>query len=199
MQIKPGFRVQDVAAARELVRAHPFATIVTPDLRATRMPCLLDDDGLAILTHVARADPVAERLGGPLLLLFYGPDGYVSASWYGEDTIPTWNNVTLQMRGTPERFGDALPLRRTVDHFEAAVEHPWSLDRLGDTARQMADEVVAFRVRAQSWHLEAKLSQDKPEAEQARVLAGLERPGPYANAPLAGAMRSSPATLHGMP
>ena len=56
--------------------------------------------------------------------VFQGSDGYVSASWYRDDTIPTWNHVTLHVRGTPEPFDDALPvLRRTVDHFEAAVEH----------------------------------------------------------------------------
>jgi predicted FMN-binding regulatory protein PaiB len=69
------------------------------------------------------------------------------------------------------------------------VEHQWSLDRLGDTAREMADEVVAFRLEAASWHAEAKLPQDKPDAERARVLAGLEGPGTYANAVLAVAMR----------
>jgi transcriptional regulator len=114
----------------------------------------------------------------------------VSASWYGEDTIPTWNHVTLHVRGTPTRYDDAMPvLRQTVDRFEAAVEQPWSLDRMGDTAREMADQVVAFRLSAASWHLEAKLSQDKPADERARVLGGLEAPGPYANAPLAEAMR----------
>src|SRR3954467_12419130 len=176
-----------------MVRAHPFTTIVTADLRATHMPCLPEEGsaGLAVLSHVARADPVAERLGGPVLMIFQGPRGYVSASWYEDETIPTWNHVTLHVRGTPQLFDDALPLlRRTVDHFEAAVERPWSLDRMGDTAREMADEVVAFRLRADSWHLEAKLSQDKPEEERARVLAGLSRPGLYPNAPLADAMRA---------
>jgi transcriptional regulator len=125
-----------------------------------------------------------------VLLIFQGPHGYVSASWYASETIPTWNHVTLHVRGTPERFADALPvLRRTVEHFEAAVEHPWSLDRMGDTARSMADEVVAFRLRAASWHAEGKLSQDKPDDERARVLAGLEGPGAYADARLAAAMR----------
>jgi transcriptional regulator len=136
------------------------------------------------------ADPVSRALDGPLLLIFHGPHGYVSASWYDDETIPTWNHVTLHVRGVPELFDDAMPvLRATVDHFEAAVERPWSLDRMGETAREMADQVVAFRLRADSWHAEAKLSQDKPAAEQARVLAGLERPGPYANSPLAAAMR----------
>jgi transcriptional regulator len=190
VRIKPEFDVGDLAAAREAVRAHPFATIVSPALRATRMPCLVDDDAeeLAILGHVARADPLAADLGGPLLFLFTGPHGYVSAGWYGEDTIPTWNHVTLQLRATPERFADALPvLRRTVDHFETE----WSLDRMGATAREMADQVIAFRAVAGWWHLEAKLSQDKPDEERARVLAGLEAPGPYANPEVAAAMRRS--------
>src|SRR3954469_10325481 len=177
-----------------MVRAHPFTTIVTADLRATHMPCLLEEgsDGLAVLSHVARADPVAERLGGPLLMIFQGPRRYVSASWYETETIPTWNHVALHVRGTPQLFDDALPvLRRTVDHFEAGVEEPWTLDRMGDTAREMADKVVAFRLRADSWHAEAKLSQDKPAEERARVIAGLEGPGAYANAALAAAMRAS--------
>ena len=143
-----------------------------------------------MLGHVACADPVSQALGGPVLLIFHGPHGYVSASWYESETIPPWNHVTLHVRGTPHVFDDPMPvLRRTVDHFEAAVEHHWSLGRLGTAARQMADKVVAFRVPAESWHAEAKLSQDKPEVERTRVLAGLEKPGPYANPPLATVMR----------
>jgi transcriptional regulator len=192
MRIKPGFRIAGLAAARDIVRAHPFATIVSPDLEMTRMPCLVDEeaDGLAILGHVARADPFAAQLGQPLLFVFSGPHGYVSASWYEGETIPTWNHVTLQLTATPELFADALPvLRRTVDHFERAVERPWSLDRMPGTAREMADEVIAFRAAAEDWHAEAKLSQDKPDDERARVLAGLQRPGPYAHPALAEAMR----------
>ena len=192
MHIEEAFQLGDVRSAKSIARAHPFATIVTADLRATHMPCLVDEDaeGLVILGHVACPDPVSEALDGPVLLVFHGPHGYVSASWYESDTIPTWNHVTLHVRGTPELFDDAMPvLRSTVDHFESALEQRWSLDRMGQTARDMADQVVAFRLRAASWHAEAKLSQDKPQEERARVLAGLEGSGPYANAPLAATMR----------
>ena len=200
MHIKRAFELGDLQAARALARAHPFATIVTAGLRATHMPCLLDEraEGLVLLGHVARADPVSEALDAPVLLIFHGPHGYVSASWYESETIPTWNHVTLHVRGTPEPFEDAMPvLERTVEHFEAAVERPWSLERMGRTAREMADQVVAFRLRAESWHAEAKLSQDKPAHERTRVLAGLETPGPYANAPLAAAMRRAGVRARG--
>jgi transcriptional regulator len=192
VQIKREFRITDVESARAVVRDHPFATIVSPDLGMTRMPCLLENDapGLVIVGHVARADPMADRLDGPLLFIFAGPDGYISASWYEEDTIPTWNNVTLQLRGSPERFADALPvLRRTVDHFESRVEQPWSLDRMGPTAREMADQVVAFRLRATNWHLEAKMSQDKPARERTRLMERLQGTGAYANHALAQEMQ----------
>ncbi len=191
MHIEDAFALDDVRTARSIASAHPFATIVTADLRATHMPCLLDEDAveLVLLGHVARADPVCASLDGPLLLIFHGPHGYISSSWYEDDRIPTWNHVTLHVRGTPELLPDALPvLARTVDHFESAVEHPWSLARMGDEARAMADKVVAFRLRADSWHAEAKLSQDKPLRERARVIAGLRAPGPYENAALAAAM-----------
>src|SRR4051794_30015001 len=198
MRIKDEFRLDRAESARSIVRAHPFATIITPELRATHMPCLVDEagDDVAILGHVARADPVADALDGPLLLIFQGPHGYVSASWYGDDTIPTWNHVTLHVRGIPELLADPMPLlRRTVDHFEAAVEHPWSLDRMGDTAREMAGQVRAFRLEAEWWHAEAKLSQDKPADEQARIVAGLEERGPYENQVLAAAMRRGGAPV----
>ncbi|MBW3607834.1 MAG: FMN-binding negative transcriptional regulator [Actinobacteria bacterium] len=192
MHIQDAFALGEVEAARAIVRAHPFATIVGAELRATHMPCLVEEEaeGVVLLSHIAKPDPAVAALDGPLLMIFHGPHGYVSASWYEDDAIPTWNHVTLHVRGTPERLDDALPvLRRTVEHFEAAVEQPWSLERMGDTAREMADEVVAFRLRAESWHAEAKLSQDKPASERSRVLAGLDAPGPYANPPLAAAMR----------
>jgi transcriptional regulator len=200
MHIKPAFQLSDVEQARSIARAHPFATIVTADLRATHMPCLVDEeaDGLVILGHVARADPVVEALAGPVLLIFQGPHGYVSASWYEQDMIPTWNHVTLHVRGTPELLDDPLPvLERTVDHFEAAVEQPWSLRRLDDGGRDTSGAVVAFRLRAGSWHAEGKLSQDKPADECARLIAALEAPGPYRNAPLAALMRRFAAVRRG--
>jgi transcriptional regulator len=192
VRIQAAFKIDSIAVARSVVRAHPFATIVSSELRATHMPCLLDEasEELTILGHVARADPAAQALGGRVLMIFHGPHGYVSASWYGDETIPTWNHVTLHVWGTAHVLDDAMPvLRRTVDHFEAAVPDPWSLDRMGDTAREMADRVVAFRLRTDSWHAEAKLSQDKPAAERARVLAGLQAPGRYRNPQLAAAMQ----------
>ena len=67
MRIKDEFRAKDVETARAIVRAHPFATIVTAGLRATHMPCLLDEaaDGLAVLgTSRARTRRASSSTAG---------------------------------------------------------------------------------------------------------------------------------------
>ena len=88
MRIKKAFELDDLRSARAIVRAHPFATLVSAELRATHMPCLLDEDAdeLTLLGHVARADPFADVLDESLLAIFAGPHGYVSASWYDRES-----------------------------------------------------------------------------------------------------------------
>ena len=44
MHIEEAFALDDVKTARAIVRAHPFATIVGADLRATHMPCLVEEE-----------------------------------------------------------------------------------------------------------------------------------------------------------
>ena len=44
VHIEEAFALDELETARAIVRAHPFATIVGADLRATHMPCLVDED-----------------------------------------------------------------------------------------------------------------------------------------------------------
>ena len=174
------------------------------DLRAAHVPCLLDpvhDAGgageqLVVIGHTARADPVvsALRSGQEVLLVFQGPNGYISPAWYGEGpSPPTWNFTAVHVRGIPEVLegGEAFSvLERTVEHFEAARDDPWQL--CGDGlayARRIAQETAPFRVRSAAIQAKAKLSQDKPRRIQDRVIAALQAGGPYQNTQLAAEMR----------
>jgi hypothetical protein len=73
------------------------------------VPFLLehDDAGRAVLrAHVARANPVwqAARRDVDSLVVFQGPQAYVSPGWYASKAehgkvAPTWNYVMVQARG----------------------------------------------------------------------------------------------------
>jgi predicted FMN-binding regulatory protein PaiB len=104
--------MQDV---RRLIRNHGWAVLVvgrSGDLQAAHVPCLLDPvhdargaaEQLVIIGHTARADPVvsALRSGQQVLLVFQGPNGYISPAWYGEGpSPPTWNSPPSTSAGSP--------------------------------------------------------------------------------------------------
>jgi len=201
------YAMKSMEDVRRLIREHGWALLVvgsSGDLRAAHVPCLLDpvhDAGgageqLVIIGHTARADPVVSELlsGQEVLLVFQGPNGYISPAWYGEGpSPPTWNFTAVHVRGIPQVLegGEAFSvLERTVEHFEAARDDPWELR--GDAlayARRIAQETAPFRVRAAAIQAKAKLSQDKPRRIQDRVIAALEEGGPYRNTQLAAEMR----------
>jgi Putative FMN-binding domain len=110
------YAMKSMEDVRRLIRDHGWAVLVvgrSGDLRAAHVPCLLDpvhDAGgaaeqLVIIGHTARADPVVSELlsGQEVLLVFQGPNGYISPAWYGEGpSPPTWNFTTVHVRGIPE-------------------------------------------------------------------------------------------------
>ena len=204
MLVHRQFRLDDPAEIRRLIDEYGWATLASADasgtIRATHMPCLLESDGapeepLTILSHVARADPQAGDVleGRELLLIFQGPHGYVSAGWYEAGPyVSTWNYLAVHVRGTPRvvEGDEALAiLRQTLERFERAREQPFELDSVLDYARRIASGTVCFRLPATEVVAKAKLSQDKPAEVRERVIAALERPGPYSQPELARAMR----------
>src|SRR5918993_2827562 len=80
----------DRAALHAVVAARPFATwVVHVDRRlvVNHLPVLLHADRGQLGTlvgHVARANPVWKQLrpSTPSVMIFHGPQGYVTPSWY---------------------------------------------------------------------------------------------------------------------
>lgn len=207
MHVQDQFAMRSMEDVRRLVRSHGGALLVVAasgELQAAHVPCMLDplhDAGgrskeLVVVGHTARADPVSAALLGrdQVLLIFQGAHGYISPAWYGEGPhLPTWNFTAVHMRGMPDVLeGDEgfWVLERSVEHFESARTEPWRLG--GDAmvyARRIASETVPFRLRSANIQAKAKLSQDKERRIQDRIIAALERRGPYHNRELAAEMR----------
>lgn len=207
MRDNPDYAFGGEDAARALIRAHPWATMFStgPDGPvASHYPFLLDEsveagDGLVLLSHVGRPDERRHGLGErPLLVVFYGPSGYISPSWYGiSPAVPTWNFTTVHATGTPEILsGDEnlAVLERLVDHFESPLPEPYRMrrDELTEAyAERIVHGTVGFRLRVERWEGKEKMSQDKPAEVVDRIIDALEGDGPYANPALAGRMRAA--------
>lgn len=201
MRHTPTYIVTDPEVVKRLIRENPWATFVsqTADgLTASHYPVLLDeaDEGIAIVSHFGRPDDETHHLGErEVLVIIQGPHGYISPSWYdGEGFIPTWDHVTAHLYGTPELLSpeeNFAVLSRLVDHFEQHVPAPCSLRQDEAVARQVATGTTGLRLRVERFDARLKLSQNKPEAVQQRILEELAHGAghPYRNKALARELR----------
>jgi transcriptional regulator len=204
MHIQPKYTMSAVEA-RRVIAEHGWARVVTrgPEgLRATYGFFLLEDmpgEQIVVVGHFARADPQCADIEArtPALLIFEGPHGFVSASWYRPeltDVPSTMNHLSVHLHGTPQALdGDEQfdVLRRTLEHHETALgESQWRLEGGGlKLSRRIAAQTVAFRLRADRVEAKAKLSQAMPRPVRERIVERLEQPGPHQHNELAELMR----------
>jgi transcriptional regulator len=184
------FAMDDLKAQHAVIAACDFGIVVSTGadrLVATHIPMMLEPaEGKfgTLYGHMARANPHGTLLAdGEVLVIFNGPHGYVSPTWYSDRTmnVPTWNYVAVHAYGTPEALpaGDSAGhLGRLVAKYEGARANGWSMSELKDDLREMLpQQVIPFRIEISRIEGKAKLSQNKPRAERERVIEGLKAAG----------------------
>jgi transcriptional regulator len=198
------FARSDAAAIRRVVDEFGFATLITAagiEPMLSHVPILVEhgpDGPVAAIGHVAAANPHAALLGGgPAMLLFQGPQGYVSPNWYTSpaQSVPTWNYVAVHLHGTIERQDTPAEKRIIVDalsaRHEAAFAKPWTSDKMTpELLEKMLDAIVGFRLRVTRIDAKFKLSQNRSLADREGVLRGLEARETPGDDALAAWMRS---------
>lgn len=167
-----------------LMHAYPFATVVANTangLVANHLPFELAGDMLH--GHAARGNELAQMDGAEVLLVFRGPDGYVSPNWYptkhetGRE-VPTWNYAVIHVHGRLRVIDDAVWLRvlleRLTDHHEAGQPQPWKVaDAPEDHIAKSLPAIVGLEVSIERVEGKFKLSQNHPARNRAGVIAGL--------------------------
>lgn len=197
MYVPRAFTLADAQVAAA-IDAAPFATLVTADgdgmPLASHIPVLRDGD--ALVGHVARANPHAALLaaGRVTTVIFHGPHAYVSPTWYASGpAVPTWNYIAVHAIGHPVAITDEIAVRATLDALSRTFEtgeRPWRLADQADTfIAGLVRGIIAFRLVPDRVDAKAKLSQNRPPADRAGVIAALLHSTLPGDRDLAAAMR----------
>ncbi|WP_255621502.1 FMN-binding negative transcriptional regulator [Pseudonocardia sp. DSM 110487] len=198
----PRFATDDPRHAVELVRAHPFALVVSsvdgvpvgtnvPVIEQGRVDATFV--GTTLLGHMAKANPHWRGFEGspPVLVVFGGPHGYVSPTAYATDpAVPTWNYAAVHLTGTVELITDPgatlAVVEATVRAMESTRTPAWCPSaRSRERFAQILPGVVAFRIHVTAERSLFKLSQDIDAERRGRVQDELRSTG---NVPLADLM-----------
>ena len=181
----------DLGVLQALIRAHPLGTWATQgdgELIVNHVPFVLDPSsgpyGL-LRCHVARANSVWQLFSKtvPSVVVFHGPNAYVSPSWYPSKqahgkVVPTWNYAVVHAHGIPAVVEDPTRLLEHLTQLTASQEGsrsvPWKpSDAPAAFIEQMSKQVVGIEIPIATILGKWKVSQNRSSLDRAGVVAGL--------------------------
>ena len=195
MYIPQHYTETRLEALHALMRTHPLATIVTTSRSgpvANHVPLELDPTAGpngTLRGHVARVNPVwhDHAADQPVLVIFQGPQAYVSPAWYPSKrtdprVVPTWNYAVVHAYGRATIIHDRAWLHelvtRLTSHHERDRPEPWHVtDAPPDYVERMLHGIVGFEIPIERLEGKWKMSQNHPTANRAGVVDGLRSAG----------------------
>ena len=196
MYIPPHFNEDRIDVLHDAIRNAGLATLVTmtaDGMIASHLPLLIDPNPApygTLIGHLARANPQTKTTDQAVqaMVVFQGPDGYISPSLYAtkretEKVVPTWNYVAIHAYGTIAFFDDPDRLlgvvTRLTRQYETPRRQPWAVtDAPADFVQGMLRAIVGLSIPIDRLEGKYKMSQNRPKADHAGIVAGLERDGP---------------------
>jgi transcriptional regulator len=193
------FKHNDLAAMHQLMHAHPLATMVTlanEGINANHIPLHLSPDAGEFGTlrgHVARANPIWQDFNADVetLVIFQGPDCYISPSFYPtkqEDhkVVPTWNYAVVHAYGKLQVFDDAAWVRANLEalttQHEASNARPWTVSEAPpDYIDNLLNAIVGIELVIGKISGKFKMSQNQNARNLEGVLTGLQQRGDAAS------------------
>ena len=191
MYLPSHFEETRVDVLHDLMRQHPLASLVTLGTQGLNANHLPFEVGAApapygtLRGHVARANPVWRDYSRDTeaLVIFHGPEVYISPSWYETkkqtgEVVPTYNYAVVHAYGRVQIVDDRLWLRdlvtRLTERFESGRPAPW---QVSDAPQPFIDKqlgaIVGIEIVISKLTGKWKASQNRPAADRASVVEAL--------------------------
>lgn len=179
MYLPPQFNAKDETHALAIMRAHPFASLISMDDEGapfvTHLPFhLIQRDGQHVLLgHCAKPNPHWRYLQSrpQALVTFMGPQAYMSPRVYPDLTrVPTWSylavHVKVEATLVEEPQAKDRLLKQLIGDHEPAYAAQWR-GLAEDYQHKMLNGIVAFELRITEMQCKLKLNQHRPESHAA--------------------------------
>ncbi len=178
---------------RALIQRYPLATLVSigsNGLEANHIPLYLvpgEGPQPVLQGHVARANPLWQEASpdGEVMVIFQGPQHYISPSWYAtkagtDKVVPTWNYAIVHAHGPLQVRDDPDWIRQQMVALTAQQERgltqPWHVDDApSDFTERLIGQVVGIEIPISRWVGKWKVSQNQPLCNRDSVVTHLEQ------------------------
>ena len=192
MYLPKKFEEKATETLHTLINNYPFGALIINcdgEIVANHMPFLFEPsrgDFGALNCHVAKANSVWRSMSEDTecLVIFQGPDCYISPSWYPSKrhhgkAVPTWDYVVVHARGYPKVIDNSEWLINHVSDLSSMHEvnrpNPWKVsDAPVEYINRMIGAIIGIEITISKLSGKWKVSQNRPKSDQLGILAGLE-------------------------
>lgn len=162
-----------------------FATIITAKDSfpiATHLPFIVTtkDDNIILTSHFAKANEHWQDIENKnVLVIFSEPHAYISTKNYDKElNVPTWNYISIHAYGQGKLITEIDKtfeiLEKTIDNYETSYRKQW--DNLPEDYKiKMSKGIVAFEIFITDLQAKKKLSQNRTETEQRKIIDTLSK------------------------
>ena len=175
----PQFQSKDRTQALDIIRAHPFASLISVDdvglPFVTHLPLHLEEQGdkLVLFGHCAKPNAHWNYLKQrpQAVVTFLGPNAYLSPQIYPDlARVPSWNYVavhcTVQATLIEEPEAKDRLLKKLIGDHEPAYKQQWM--NLGtEFQHKMLAGIVGFELHVIDLQCKIKINQHRPESHAA--------------------------------
>ncbi|SER54447.1 transcriptional regulator [Propionibacterium cyclohexanicum] len=168
-----GYPPEELDALLARVRIADLVTVGPQGPEATVLPFVFrPDEGEhgVLRAHLSRVND-QWRHAGPALVVVHGPDGYVDPSDVpSPHAVPTWNYITVHVRGRLVAHDDPRWVRRAMVELVAAQASDFDFDTLSPRMLDgLVRSAVGVEVIVESIVGKAKMSQNRSSTDIAGI------------------------------
>lgn len=186
------YREESVTVLHDVMQQVGLVSLITmgrDGIDATHVPVIVDvDDGDkgTIHGHLFRGNTQWKNVNDqfPALVIFSGPEAYVSPSWYktkeeNPNVVPTWNYASIHAYGKIKFYEDSDRLlsmiAKLTEKHEAHRDQPWAVtDAPDEYIQKLLRGIVGFEIPIDRLEGKFKMSQNKTEEDRLGVIRGLQ-------------------------
>lgn len=191
MHIPSKFKESNLDKLHDFIQEYPLGTLIASAesaLDADHIPFYLqkrENEPVILQSHIAKANPLWKKVadGEDVLLIFHGPNAYISPNFYPSKketgkAVPTWNYSVVHVRGRvffKHESDWILQLLNNISDFHELNQNiPWSVsDAPEEFTKKLTNAVVGLEIVIDDMIGNFKLSQNKTAADYSGVVDGL--------------------------
>lgn len=173
--------MSDPNAIADFIARFSFGIIVSSALDAAHIPFIYkpeEGERGVLYGHVAKANKLWRELDQQrVLIIFNGPDAYISSTWYaGGPAVPTWNYAAVHCLGTVSLCDTATTARSIQWLMEKHDPEVLQRDDLmpDDYQQKLLKGVVGLTIKVDTFYAKEKLGQQRAVEDQRGVYHALK-------------------------